>query len=79
MSEIHKKVLNDILGRGSQRQQGNESVSVITEKDKIVRQAISDLYFSLIKANNPEIAINMLAEHVAIMVDMINEFKKTKK
>ena len=78
MSEINKKALNDILGRGPQGQQRNDGANALTQKDKIVRQSIADLYYSLSEAKNPELAINMLAEHVAILVDMINEFKKTR-
>jgi hypothetical protein len=47
------------------------------EKDSKVRKAVADLYLAL-NGQKPDLAIGMLAEHVAIIVDMINEFKKQK-
>jgi hypothetical protein len=74
---IHKDALNSILNRGGgQGRQGNEDVNRIVAKDKEVRQAIADLYMLLNGAGNPKMAIELLADHVAIMIDMINEMKK---
>lgn len=56
---------------------GNRGMEGLMEKDSKVRKAIADLYISL-NGQKPDLAIGMLAEHVAIIVDMINEFKKQK-
>ena len=54
----------------------------MTGKDKQValldtnlRKSIADYYFALEEMQNPEVAIKLLADHVAIMVEMINDMK----
>lgn len=64
------------MGRGRAPQPQGDSV--LKEKDACVRQAVADLYLALCETKNTDVAVNMLAEHVAIMVDMINEFKKNR-
>ena len=73
MNEFHKKMLNDILGRGKTR--NPDPSSAIIERDKLVRKSVADLYTVLSQSNQPDLAVKLLADHVAIMVDMINEFK----
>ena len=71
MDDRRRLIEQALAGRGGQG-------DPVKEKDARVRQAIADLYLALLEGKNPDAAINMLAEHVAIMVDMINEFKNTK-
>jgi len=66
-------MLNDILGRGKTR--NPDPSSAIIERDKLVRKSVADLYSVLTQSNQPDLAVKLLADHVAIMVDMINEFK----
>ncbi|HPJ14839.1 MAG TPA: hypothetical protein PK419_07630 [Spirochaetota bacterium] len=73
MNDFHKKMLNDILGRGKTR--NPDPSSAIIERDKLVRKSVADLYSVLTQSNQPDLAVKLLADHVAIMVDMINEFK----
>ncbi|HPA62698.1 MAG TPA: hypothetical protein PLH15_01075 [Spirochaetota bacterium] len=73
MNDFHKKMLNDILGRGKTR--NPDPSSAIIERDKLVRKSVADLYSVLSQSNQPDLAVKLLADHVAIMVDMINEFK----
>ena len=73
MDDRRRLIEQALGGRGSQ---GGDPVK---EKDARVRQAVADLYLALLETKNPDTAINMLAEHVAIMVEMINEFKNTKR
>jgi len=77
MDDSRRKMLDQALGalgtgRGAQD-------NTLKERDARVRQSIADLYLALSEVKNPDMAINMLAEHVAIMVDMINEFKTLKR
>ena len=74
MNDSRRKMLDEVLGSMGSGRQG-QGADVIKEKDSKVRQAIADLYVVLEAGKNPDLAINLLAEHVAIMVDMINEFK----
>jgi hypothetical protein len=76
MDENKRRMLEQVLGGRGGSGQGADPVK---EKDARVRQAVADLYLVLTEVKNPDLAINMLAEHVAIMVDMINEFKNTKR
>lgn len=74
MNSMHKKVLNEIL-----KQNNTDSVSAgaasVVEKDKRLRQEIAELYALLQNLQDPAAAINLLSDHVAMMVNMINEFK----
>jgi hypothetical protein len=77
INDIHKKMLNEILGRpGRQAPRGDGSEVIIIEKDKAVRKAIAELYTVLNETGQSAAGVKLLADHVAIMVDMINEFKK---
>ncbi|MFW6366708.1 MAG: hypothetical protein ACOC2H_09590 [Spirochaetota bacterium] len=78
LDNVHKQVLNSIL-RKNQNSGGSpemsESQNNISEKDSAVRQAVSELYMTLSEQAQPSEAIDLLADHVAMMVEMINEFK----
>lgn len=50
----------------------------VIELDRKLRKDITEYYFALSKLNEPAKAIELLAGHVAIMVEMINELKKGK-
>lgn len=63
---------------GTMGQMGGEQMgqNELTTRDRAVREAVSDLYMALGQQADPNTAIDMLAEHVAMMVEMINEFKR---
>jgi hypothetical protein len=66
-------MIDEALGRlGASSAKGMEPV---LEKDARVRKSVADLYVALNELGKTDVAVNMLAEHVAIMVDMINDFK----
>lgn len=48
----------------------------VLQIDQELRKNISELYMALNDLKDPAQSIRLLAEHAAIMVDMINEFKK---
>lgn len=50
----------------------------VIELDRKLRKDIAEYYFALNKLNEPAKAIELLASHVAIMVEMINDLKKGK-
>ncbi len=56
----------------------NAGLQGVVERDKALRQMIAEYYMSLIELKDPAKSIELLASHVAIMVEMINEFKKGK-
>lgn len=79
LDNVHKQVLNSILRRDNNSgpaQHGPQgSPDAIAQKDAELRQAVSDLYMTLSENAAPDQAIDILATHVAMMVEMINEFK----
>ena len=78
MDDLHKRMLNKALGRDAFQQQAGGGRGV-GELDQLVRQSVSDLYMALIESQtDPAQAIDLLAQHVAMMVEMINEFKKAR-
>ena len=76
MDDSRRRMLDEALGALGSGRSGGESA--VKEKDARARQAIADLYLALAELKKPDIAINMLAEHIAMMVDMLNEFKNLK-
>jgi hypothetical protein len=79
LDRVHNHVLNQILGRqrpgGDAGQPAGGDIERVTRLDRAVRQSVGDLYMALTELNRPDMAIDMLAEHVAMMVEMINEQK----
>jgi hypothetical protein len=50
----------------------------VIELDRVLRKNIAEYYFALNDLKDPAKAVEFLAGHVAIMVEMINELKKKK-
>ncbi len=48
----------------------------VIELDRILRKSIAEYYFALNDLKDNAKAVEFLAGHVAIMVEMINELKK---
>ncbi len=55
--------------------QNSEMIKAAIDMDQSLRKMIAEYYMVLKQMENPSKAVNFLAEHVAIMVEMINEFK----
>ena len=53
-----------------------QGIANVIELDRKLRNDIAQYFFPLQKLNAPAKSIELLAGHVAIMVEMINEFKK---
>ncbi len=76
LSKVHRRVLDNIQKKGGGHDQSSDGVKSIIAKDQALRKAVADLYAKLVELNDPAIAVEMLAEHIAIMVEMLNDFKK---
>jgi len=48
----------------------------VIELDRTLRKNIAEYYFALKELNDAKKAVELLASHVAIMVEMINDLKK---
>ena len=48
----------------------------VIELDRKLRKDITEYFFALNDINDPKKAVDLLAGHVAIMVEMINELNK---
>jgi hypothetical protein len=55
-----------------------QGLNNVIELDRKLRKDITEYFFALNKLNEPAKAVELLAGHVAIMVEMINELKKGK-
>ena len=55
-----------------------QGIKNVIDLDKNLRKSVTEYYFALCKLNDPLKAVELLAGHVAIMVEMINELKKGK-
>ncbi|HNX22610.1 MAG TPA: hypothetical protein PKG60_01085 [Spirochaetota bacterium] len=55
-----------------------QGINNVIELDRKLRKDITEYFFALNKLNDPAKAVELLAGHVAIMVEMINELKKGK-
>ncbi len=53
-----------------------QGLNNVIELDRKLRKDITEYFFALNKLNEPAKAVELLAGHVAIMVEMINELKK---
>lgn len=70
-------MVNELLKTGGRDPQ-NELVSRIAALDEKLRKQIADLYLTLEESGNSLLAVEVLAEHVTILVEMINHFKTKK-
>ncbi|MFC1670762.1 hypothetical protein ACFL20_10260 [Spirochaetota bacterium] len=43
--------------------------------DQRIRKLVAEYYMSLKGMNDPDMAVKLLADHIAILVEMLNEFK----
>ena len=48
----------------------------VLEMDQVLRKLIAEYYMALNEIDDRGKSVELLASHVAIMVEMINEFKK---
>lgn len=48
------------------------------EIDQRIRKLVGEYYTLLNEMGDPARAVELLADHVAIMVEMINEFKRSR-
>jgi len=74
LNRVHRRMVNDLAG-GKGGERSPAAVREIIEKDQQLRKAIAELYFSLEKLSDPKISVELLSDHVAMMVDMINQLK----
>ncbi len=58
-------------------ERGSPNQEKVIELDKQLRRMIADYYIAVKELNNQEKAVALLADHVAILVEMINEIKTT--
>ena len=76
LDKVYKRMLSNMQGKGQGDPASMERVKVLMTKDQTLRKNIADLFVTLNELNDPQMAIQILAEHIAIMVEMLNEFKK---
>ena len=75
LNRVHNRMVNDFLKNKNANDAGPGVMKHIIDRDQVLRKAIADLYVSLEKLNDPKLAVEMLAEHITMMVEMLNQFK----
>jgi hypothetical protein len=75
LNKVHNRMVNDLLKNKGSNDAGPGIMKHIIDRDQMLRKAIADLYVSLEKLNDPKLAIEMLADHITMMVEMLNQFK----
>lgn len=75
LNKVHNRVMDSIISHGSP---GNRSAMTerLAQSDEQLRKAVADFFLALEEMHNPELAVELLAEHTAILIEMINQFKK---
>jgi len=73
LKRVHKRMVDGLLNRGDG--QADRNMAGISAMDEKLRKSIAELYLALEEAGNSPMAVDLLAEHVAILVEMINHFK----
>ncbi len=76
LNKVHKRVLNEMLNTPDRLK--GESAGKVIDADQKLRKAIAEFYAALEEARNPDVAVELLADHAAIIVEMIREFKSRK-
>ncbi|HSV95402.1 MAG TPA: hypothetical protein VLM75_00560 [Spirochaetota bacterium] len=73
LHKVHRRVLDEMRGGGDAR--SRDAASKIGEADRNLRKAIAALYLALEELDNPTMAVDILSEHAAMLVDMIRQIK----
>ena len=76
LKNIHRRMMNELASRGKSPQGGAGKINDVIAMDQNLRKAIAEIFLALSEIDDKNLAVNLLAEHVAILVEMINQFKK---
>lgn len=79
LDKVHKRAVEGIRGNPGKDSASPVHVKGVMEKDQMLRKSVAELYMGLKELNDPSVAIEVLAEHIAIMVEMLKEFKGPQK
>ncbi|MCU0843914.1 MAG: hypothetical protein MUC76_03195 [Spirochaetes bacterium] len=73
LHRVHHRVLDEMQGGGDAR--SRDAAGKIGEADRNLRKAIAALYLALEEIDSPAVAVEILSEHAAMLVDMIRQIK----
>lgn len=77
LNKVHDKVMDDLF-KNKAVNSPKQLAESVAKADQKVRGAVGELFMALDAMNDPAIAIDVLSDHAAILVEMINQFKKNK-
>ena len=75
LNRVHNRVMDSIIARGSQEKRAGMSQRV-AQSDEQLRRAVEEFFLAIEEMRNPELAVELLAEHAAILIEMIKQFKR---
>ncbi len=73
LNRVHRRVLDEM--RGGDDSSPPDARDKVGEADRNLRKAIAALYLALDEVGNPARAVDILAEHAAMLIDMIRQIK----
>lgn len=73
LSRVHRRVLDEMRAGPGPAQA--DALQKVGEADRNLRKAIAALYLALDELGNPAGAVDILAEHAAMLIDMIRQIK----
>ena len=77
LGDVHQKIIRQLLNKPKFQSEGNiNALKQVVGVDQNLRAHIAELYKQMNDLNEPALAVELLSDHVAIMVEMIREFKK---
>ena len=75
LNRVHNRVMDSIIARGPQGKRAGMSQRV-AQSDEQLRRAVEEFFLAIEEMGNPELAVELLAEHAAILIEMIKQFKR---
>lgn len=75
LNKVHSRVVDEMLGKGRNPGAQPARLKDLMQKDQNLRKAIAEFYVALNALGDPAMAVDMIAEHVAILIEMINQYK----
>ena len=77
LGDVHQKMIRQLLNKPKFQNESNiNALKQVVGVDQNLRAHIAELYKKMGELNEPALAVELLSDHVAIMVEMIREFKK---
>jgi hypothetical protein len=83
LSDVHSKVIDQLMGKKSNQQQNSANsqniVEMISKADYMLRDAVNTLAMILIELKDKELAQQLLGEHILMLSEIYKSFDNLQK